>query len=388
MLPLLDALDALLPVAHRLEGWSCIYVQHILRSNYYCAQFLVDRGLPKDALRIFGKAYSTSPATLTLYRDNGFFTRNIGIGYDYAAPFDDALIAAIAVEIQVLIAAGTKNLLLIDEGGLAIQAAAALPSIQDVRIAAVELTARGAHHYPLLEGRAPIIDVARSDVKKRVEAPLIAASMVELLMERVEALTRRPFSGLRLGIIGAGAIGGALQSQLRKKGAIVKSFDNVPERSGTRTLAEALKNADIIISSTGLGLDWAPILDTLSSNVILANCGSSDIEFQPWRLRTHFLSKGSFVVQSPGSPWAGNIVMSTPATKVTLLAGGFPVNFNGSPDPIASETIQLTRTILMAGAIQAALAPTPGVAELDSHLQATILLRYYDLTGGGALQDE
>jgi len=378
MLPLLTYLDSLLPTAKELEGWSCIYVQHILRSNCDCADFLVARGLDKSKLRIFGKAYSTSNVALSFYLDQSFNAQSIGVGYKYDAPFDNALISSVREALDAMVAHGDTKILLIDEGGLALQAAATL-NRADVRFAVVELTARGAHHYHLLEQHAPIVDVARSSAKKRIEAPLIAKSMATLLASRIHEATGKSLSSMRIGLIGAGAIGGALADELQNIAAAITTFDAVEERSTTKTITDALVGADIVTSSTGRGMDWSEMVRSLPVGTILANCGSSDIEFQPWRLRATFAPQGTFFVEDPGMPWRGNITIGTPGQTLTLLGGGFPVNFDGSPDPISAREIQLTRAILMAGAIQATASDKAGVTELDANVQAHIVARYEEL---------
>lgn len=378
MLPLLTYLESLLPTARELDGWSCIYVQHVLRSNCDCAEFLVGRGLDKARLRIFGKAYSTSEQALAYYLDHGFDAQSIGAGYDYEAPFDDALISVVKTALKAMVARGETRILLVDEGGLALQAAAAL-NLPDLQLAVVELTARGAHHYHLLEQRAPIVDVARSHAKKRIEAPLIAKSMASLLGSRIKQATGKSLSSMHVGLIGAGAIGGALAGELQSVGAAITTFDAVEQRSIAKTITDALVGADVVTSSTGRGMDWSELVRSLPDGAILANCGSSDIEFQPWRLRSHFHSLGAFNIEVPGSPWRGNITIADNGRKMTLLGGGFPVNFDGSPDPIPAREIQLTRTILMAGAIQAATSQKSGVAELDATQQSQIAVRYSEL---------
>lgn len=381
MLPLLTYLESLLPAVAELDGWSCIYVQHILRSNCDCAEFLLRRGLDKSRLRIFGKAYSTSDEALAYYNERGFRAQSIGGGYDYRAPFDDALISAVKNALDAMVAHGETRILLIDEGGLALQAAAAL-SRPDLRWAVVELTARGAHHYHLLEQRAPIVDVARSDAKKRIEAPLIAKSLASLLGSRIQTTAGKSLSAMRVGLIGAGAIGAALAGELRGLGATVTPFDAVGARSTTKTIGDALIDVDVVTSSTGRGMDWSELVQSLPDGTLLANCGSSDIEFQPWRLREHFNSQGAFKIDTPDAPWRGNIDIATNGHKVTLLGGGFPVNFDGSPDPIPSKNIQLTRAILMAGAIQAVEHQQPGIHDLHSQMQADLVIEYERLSDG------
>jgi S-adenosylhomocysteine hydrolase len=353
-------------------------VQHLLRSNCDCAEFLLKRGLAKSKLRIFGKAYSTSGVALKYYKDRGFNAKSIGEGYDYSSPFDHGLIVSIREALSSILAQGERNILLIDEGGLALQAAASFTQ-RDIRFAVAELTARGAHHYNLLQHRAPIIDVARSDAKKRIEAPLIARSMATLLGCRLQELGAGSLSATRVGLVGAGAIGGALASELQAAGAIVSIFDTMDVRATSKGIRELLIDAEVVTSSTGQGMDWSELVTSLRDGTVLANCGSSDIEFQPWRLRARFEPQQAFNVQVPSRPWRGNLSTGTDGHHVTLLGGGFPVNFDGSPDPIPAREIQLTRAILMAGAIQAVTSRNLGIIALDAGLQTQIAVRYNEL---------
>ncbi len=56
-----------------------------------------------------------------------------------------------------------------------------------------------------------------------------------------------------------------------------------------------------------------------------------------------------------------------------LINGGFPVNFDGGVDPIVPEKIQLTRSLLYLGALQASYSQQPGLHDLDGRLQRMLL---------------
>ncbi len=383
-LPLLDYLaSSLAQQDDCLQGWACIYVQHILRSNCDCAEFLLRMGLDKRSLRIVGKAYSTSAAALAFYNDNGYVAKDVGNGHDFREPFDDQIKRFLAGEIERLSEDGPSKLLLVDEGGLAVQALAStgLANRFD-RLAVAELTARGAQHYHLLENIAPIVDVARSTVKKQVEPPLIAASMVGFLELRIRSLTGRDLSELTVCLVGSGAIGGAVSIKLRELGARTITFDQEAGRSEIGELRPALQEADLVLSSTGTGTDWVPLLAENSRPLIFANCGSSDIEFRPWLLRQAY--GGQFRVEDSQKPWRGNIELgSTNRPAVSLVAGGFPVNFDGSPDPIPAHKIQITRAILMAGAIQAVHSNISGCQTLDEGMQGALAEKYRQLIAAG-----
>ena len=59
--------------------------------------------------------------------------------------------------------------------------------------------------------------------------------------------------------------------------------------------------------------------------------------------------------------------------KVKLLARGFPLNFDGGPENIPPDEIQLTRALMLIGAAQATRARVSGVQVLDNALQARLL---------------
>jgi hypothetical protein len=185
---------------------------------------------------------------------------------------------------------------------------------------------------------------------------------------------------LRFGVIGAGAIGQAIIRLITERGGLVSWFDSQKGRSSRETLAEVVESSDIILSSTGIGNDLIASLVSDRSEMVLVNCGSSDVEFGLWNVRQSLANYGfSFDVEVPGEPWRGAIRIRNLHRVRHILRGGFPINFDGTPDPIPADQIQITRAILMAGALQAVLASEPGVYELDRYIQAELFRAYNQL---------
>ena len=366
-----------------LEGWGCVYIQHILRSNVACAEFLEEMGLSKCDLRIIGKAYSTSQEALSEYIRKGFCARSIGDGYNYDQPFDMALVFQARREMQSLLESGISKLILIDEGGIGIQALA--PLVLDFeRVAVTELTARGAKHFHLLSEAAPIVDVARSVTKKTIEPPLIAASMVEHLMAAIEESENVGGKRPRFGLVGAGAIGSALIKILKERKFDVKWHDIDGNKIGGSDANELISWSDVILSSTGWGFEWDKLAVRASRVPLFANCGSSDVEFQLSRVASgdSLLGPVRFSVHDARSPWLGAAeIQHESFGKAVFLKGGFPINFDGSPDPIPAKKIQISRAILMAGAIQSVLSTDKGVKELDKEVQSRLAESYQRLDG-------
>jgi hypothetical protein len=242
-------------------------------------------GMKKRDIKIIGKAYSTNRETLKEYRLSGFAAYSAGEKYDYIEPFDAAVISKIGMEIKTLQTAGVCNLLVIDEGALAVRALSAGDLTQSFkRIAITELTARGVPYYNLLSSTAPIVDVARSNAKKTIEPPFIAWSMFSRLAVQLERIGFDKRNG-QIGVVGAGAIGGALIETLKENGFSVVWFDR-RVLTDVNSVSELSSISDVLLSSTGEGTDWAgAVLDSRKS-FVLANTGSSDIEFRLWTLKS------------------------------------------------------------------------------------------------------
>lgn len=370
-LPLLTTLEeALHSQKGCLKGWHCIYVQHLLRSNHACVEFLVRMGLDRNNLMIFGKGYSTNSDVLSVYEREGIAAHNSGNHYRYEHPFDCDTITSIASHAKKLRSTGVSNLLLIDEGGLAIQALARCHPESFKRLAVTELTARGAPWYGLLSELAPIVDVARCKIKKTIEAPIIADSMIQNLELELGRVAKGPLHKHRISLVGVGAIGSAIASALAEKGLKVVKFDNDHTRSDAIPIEEVVSSSDIILSSTGGGSDWSHWLQKQTKDLILVNCGSSDVEYRIWELRNAMAGNGfDLLVENEKRPWLGEVQLKSAQVAFHFLRGGFPINFDGSEDPIPAKKIQLTRAILMAGAIQSVACKDPGVHELHVGVQ-------------------
>jgi hypothetical protein len=67
--------------------------------------------------------------------------------------------------------------------------------------------------------------------------------------------------------------------------------------------------------------------------------------------------------------------------KITVLARGFPLNFDGDVIGVEPQKIQLTMGLLLIGAIQATMTRAAGVHRLDPKKQLEVL-RKFDEVGG------
>jgi hypothetical protein len=110
---------------------------------------------------------------------------------------------------------------------------------------------------------------------------------------------------------------------------------------------------------------------------VLVSASSADVEFRAWQLRPSAESLGNpenWGQQGESHhPCFSLYRVPNGASHFYLVNGGFPVNFNGGVDPIAPEKIQLTRTLLYIGAVQASRANSPGLTPLDHRMQQDLM---------------
>ena len=250
--------------------------------------------------------------------------------------------------------------------------------LDSIKFAAVEQTTAGA---ALILGKRsdiafPVVDVARSEPKIEIEAEFIGQSVVEevdsFLRSARGRLPRNSLAGATVGIIGVGTVGSWVAAQLRYGGARagrevgrVLAFDRDPVRRsmaralglslGKRSLQEFVRECDVIIGATGTMLKMDP--DWIRDGTIVASASSWNYEF--WRLMNSTV-RGEAVLpisahKSCREFQALHNIRSGEGKggQFWLLNSGFPVNFTGVVDPIAPAQIQLTRCLMLAGAIQA-----------------------------------
>lgn len=380
MLILLDRLyDKLAPSQGLLGDWHCIYVQHLLESNLDCINFLGRFGLRADRLTVFGKSYSTSQSALREARRRGLDVRTGYGAYNFERHFDAHIIDAVAEKLLELADAGVERVLLIDEGGIAARAYESLKNLRLPRPVVVELTARGIQYYDRLQG-VPIVDVAGSQAKKNIENAVIARSMMDHLAQALfEFGLAEPYD-CRIGLLGTGAIGTAIVAECKRRG-IGLSYSDTNASRPQNCLPNDLKECDVLLASTGAGVDWQAFAS--HPRTIFVNCGSSDVEFNLWR--TNVSGGGQSVSFLPDAPWRGALRVVKEQTECVFLRGGFPINFDGSGDPIEPNAISLTRALLMAGALQSVTLSGGGVRALDGALQRWISEEYAQIVGAANL---
>lgn len=179
----------------------------------------------------------------------------------------------------------------------------------------------------------PVINVARSYAKLKVESPIIAKTCIERLKSSLSRLKLKPKSIL---IIGAGAVGNAIYEKLNST-FLVKRYDLDSKLSDYKneSLKAILGEFDMIIGSTGKEIIDISLYKYLKDDAILVSVSSSDREFSAVNLRKMIDKKITCHDDLKVKSWY-------------LLNGGFPINFDGAEDSASSEEIQITLALLFA----------------------------------------
>jgi S-adenosylhomocysteine hydrolase len=354
-LPLLQFAAEHYPSA-RLDRSTVIACQHILPTTFALFDELFKKGLEPHNVFLLGKCYSTNQDTFQRFKDIGVNISDESLAFDSHRTFDeqyqeyvDRFLQSARSKIDITAISQT---IILDDGGYLISSVNGFyDSFSNV--SAVEQTSSGYERLKRLTLRIPVVNVARSKVKLEIESPFIAEVVVEKLGLYVEAYK---VDDPKVLIIGNGYIGVAI-ANLLKDVYVVSSCDILADRRdfGGR-YKDYLGEYDVIIGATGTTIIRPIDFGVLRPGVLLASASSSDREFSATDLRKR---------KTKTDDCHADITID----NVTVLNSGFPINFDGK-DGVSAEKIQLTRSLLLAGVLEAATKDLKaGLLDLNPAIQ-------------------
>ena len=236
----------------------------------------------------------------------------------------------------------------------------------------------------------PIINVAGAGIKNRFEYQWVAKEVVRILSKdslyNIELqLGRKP----RIGIIGYGVMGHAIVNELSQRAFQISIYDSkaasVSENSAVTHLSNAVvlvSGADVIIGCTGTDVTAnQAVFDALhysSTPKWLVSASSKDLEFN------YLLHKyQEQITQKYCTPDVLQTVVyrNYYGSAISLLRGGFPINFQNTIHSVSPEKIWPTRAGLLLASLMAlkyrkALTKTSTVYQLDPWAQMLIYHHY------------
>lgn len=346
-LPILDAAEKqfLKSGEKTLEGMTIVISQHLLPSIRPLFEKLFDNGAQADQMHIIGKIYSSHAPIVSWLRSLGC---RISICHRSRAGCYHHDLERCAAEVWRVVqqeGACQKRVLIVDHGGFVRKMIPEL-LLRCFKMVAVEHTSRG--FFSDIDNRVPTIDMARDRSKSLRESPIIAKQIRERLAHFGMLLP-----GMRIGVIGFGAIGSSLTAELTTSGYEMAVYDSTVlpldalagRKVGLkihRRVESLIEESQLLIGCTGRDslseVDWR----RFSGERILVSASSSDVEFSTL-LQRHACA----LVEA-----SSEIVIDSENLRLRVLNGGFPINFdyqNSSFD----ASIDLTRALTFLSIIQA-----------------------------------
>jgi S-adenosylhomocysteine hydrolase len=355
------AVASLRHVGISFADWDVIATQHVQGSFVPLVEAFLELGMAAGSCTVLAKGYSSHPDAVRSVRALGVAVE-VRSGFDVCQSYERTL----ETDILAAIAARThwgRPLLLIDEGGRLVRAMERV-GVRRGRVGAVEQTTRG---IVLNRARAlhmPVVSVATSGPKRVIESEWIVDSMLQGLQKSLSRAGIDSY-GARYSVLGLGTIGSRLYDRLRGHGRSVSAFDAKPRNLGrfAGDASESSGVAHVILSSTGTQSLSLVDLERMTGEVVLVNCGSSDIEFPAAIIRCRAANSD----QENGSldAWHLSYRYDIPRGRLLLLNGGFPINFQGQMDSVPLDKFTLVRTLMLLGAAQAVTEKRVGLLPLS-----------------------
>ena len=338
-----------------LSDVALVGVQHLLETTGSLLECLIRLGLQPENIFIAGKIYSTCPNVQEKIKKLGIYVQNAGLPrrwgcYENQLTIDVSKLWEVAA--RRISTGQIRKVVVLDDGGCAL---ANIPKeLGPASVVGVEQTMGGIALQTAGHVRVPVVEVAASAVKRLVEPYLIQKAIFKRVLNTLRSST---FQGT-FGIVGYGNIGSAVADALLTLKKQVLVFDHSEEARTAAKLKQIptctnfkdlVTASDVLFGCAGqdafADTDWWRAME---GHKIFVSCSSLDSEF-----RTPLRSLG--IIPKPVYPKiVQDVVLEMPHGLITVLGGGFPINFDRSPESVPLEEIQLTRTLLLAGVLQAA----------------------------------
>jgi len=398
-LPLLTYLEKSFDIKNKqqFKGYACVFIQHLLGSNIPLIKSIERGGVNKKDFYIIGKAYSTNDEVLKYLEMNKYNSFNPIEGYSTDVCYDDILKNTIRKVFKLVLNHSELPILLLDDAAKGISIAHEDEFKKHLyRFKCVELTSRGINEINRIKLGCPVINVATSDAKKKIEAPLIGKSMVSELCNLLNSWSQyyRPPNRNAL-LIGYGAIGKAVCTQLSIAGFKVIVFDIDAQQINSATNDNYATTDDIsreitagiVIGCTGTSLIKFDRFSNFQDGTLFVNMASSDLEFGLWKFsgdKSIFLQSGIHKIEdvtllnekSRAATWRCLYKITNKDKSFYLANGGFPVNFSGEMDPILPLEIQITRSLVLAAALQVVNEQEHRLITLNEKLQKVLVHQF------------
>ncbi|MBK7861026.1 MAG: hypothetical protein IPJ65_20950 [Archangiaceae bacterium] len=402
-----------------LKGFRLFGLQHLMATTAQLFNGLEKLGVEAKGSRVIGKIYSTNFRVAAELEGKGMVVDGVSRTIAAGESFNEEMDSAIEYQLTRLIDTlpqptctlgrdGKSELewaepprpqvLLIDDGAEAIRILHQKFPEWAPFFACVEQTRRGARIAHELADRGElkcaVVNVAEAWAKLERESPMIAESVVREVERKLDRLER---TGLpppkEATVVGYGAVGAHVAATLRARGLTVHVYDQNPERMknlppgiiGHTDKHAALEHAGLLVSCVGERTLWPEDYDALPDGALLVNAASADDELGPQDLLKQqkrlvtldrerdawsvFRGQPICVGKPDAVAHSDAVIRLDSGKELLLVSNGYVVNMTGERDPIPPRYIQLTRSLLMMGALTATRATGPGLIDVPEDWQ-------------------
>jgi len=394
---------------NELKGLQFMGLQHLFASSGTLFQTIADLGVKHEDMRLIGKVYSTNHRVVAELEGKGAtvdaVSKKVG-----AQAFEHAMAEGIEWQLKQMIdklprptmfvdgkpsfaEPPTPKVLLIDDGAEAIKILHEKFPEYAPFFVCVEQTRRGARILHELEQKGElkcaVANVAETWAKLEWESPMIGHSVVLEVDRKLDRLEKSGVPAAKESLVlGCGAVGGGVARAMVRRGMDVHLYDKDTARADAlkaamiaeglpaakihvhQDKASALAHGSVVVSCVGVRTIEREDHAHLPNGAILVNAASADDELGPGDLLP-FRKKGANELDERGNMWStfrgvavntgkasaeahSDAVVKHPSGKEFLVVNhGYVVNMTGERDPIPPRYIQLTRTLLLLGALTA-----------------------------------
>ena len=341
-----------------LKKTAIVYVHHPLKTSINLIDAVIRLGANPDNIFVLGKKYSECPSVVEQIIDMGVHYQpcslQVGLAkYAFSFTRDVNLLWSSVLN---NIKSDVEEILILDHGGHAISYFP--PELfSRYKVVGIEKTTAGLishnkHGFPVF----PLIGVANSAAKRFLESPLIADAVVNKIVDFIP-IDR---DGVTCGVVGFGAVGRSLTIKLRVMGFNVivhdKNINYLEETKDldvitTQDLSALVANSDYIFGCSGQDITSSLIehFRLATKNKTLISCSSEDKEF----LSLLQVLSNQYDCNSVLNPLDHLEYKTEFGATISIVRGGFPVNFDGTGESVPANDIQLTRSLVLAGILQA-----------------------------------
>ena len=357
-LPLINEMVEVVPSPrlHDLSKTAVIGVQHMLETTLNLFTGMQQLGVKPQNMYFTGKCYSSSPEVETAIVKQKIHlmpTTTPKIIGQYHKHCQDIMEKMWNFCLEDIKRKKIERLIILDEGGRCLEAMPENVSFE-YEVAGIEQTRAGLYSNIMDNHLFPVVDVASSAAKKRLEPALIAEAVLSRVVKTLKNLNLK--QDAVCGVVGNGAIGSGVVKYLLSKGYKVVTYDEnedafqkIYSRNLFRVgkIEDVIVNAQYIFGCTGKDITQGiNFLDIAKKDKVFISCSSEDKEFLS--LLRRIAHNGALI-----DPMSDVSCVSNSGSKILILKGGFPINFDRTPSSVPANDIELTRGLLLGAFLQA-----------------------------------